>query len=33
MQKSLTFKNANISFSDTGKGTAVVLIHGFLENA
>ena len=33
MQKSLIFKNANISFSDTGKGTAVVLIHGFLENA
>lgn len=33
MQKSLTFKNANISFSDQGKGTAVVLIHGFLENA
>ena len=33
MQKSITFKNANISFSDVGKGTAVVLIHGFLENA
>lgn len=33
MQKSITFKNANISFSDIGKGTAVVLIHGFLENA
>ena len=33
MQKSLTFKNANISFSDQGIGTAVVLIHGFLENA
>ena len=32
MQKSLTFKNANISFSDQGKGNAVVLIHGFLEN-
>lgn len=32
MQKSITFKNANISFSDLGKGTAVVLIHGFLEN-
>lgn len=32
MQKSITFKNANISFSDVGKGTAVVLIHGFLEN-
>jgi len=33
MQKSLTFKNANISFSDTGKGPVAVLIHGFLENA
>ena len=33
MQKSLTFKNANISFSDQGTGTAVILIHGFLENA
>ena len=33
MQKSLTFKNANISFSDQGTGTTVVLIHGFLENA
>ena len=32
MQKSITFKNATISFSDVGKGTAVVLIHGFLEN-
>ena len=32
MQKSITFKNANISFSDVGKGSAVVLIHGFLEN-
>ncbi|MFT5673740.1 MAG: pimeloyl-ACP methyl ester carboxylesterase [Polaribacter sp.] len=32
MQKSLTFKNATISFSDQGTGTAVVLIHGFLEN-
>ncbi len=32
MQKSIFFKNANISFSDVGKGTAVVLIHGFLEN-
>ena len=33
MQKSITFKNANISFSDEGKGNAIVLIHGFLENA
>ena len=29
----LPFKNANISFSEIGKGTAVVLIHGFLENS
>ena len=33
MQKSITFKNANISFSDVGKGTVAVLIHGFLENS
>jgi pimeloyl-ACP methyl ester carboxylesterase len=33
MQESITFKNANISFSDEGKGNAVVLIHGFLENS
>ena len=33
MQKSITFKNANLSFSDEGKGTAIVLIHGFLENS
>ena len=33
MQKSILFKNAKISFSDEGKGTAIVLIHGFLENA
>jgi pimeloyl-ACP methyl ester carboxylesterase len=32
MQKSITFKNAKISFFDQGKGSAVVLIHGFLEN-
>ena len=33
MQKSIVFKNAKIYFSEQGKGTAVVLIHGFLENA
>ena len=33
MRKSITFKNATISFSDCGKGTAIVLIHGFLENS
>ena len=32
MQKSISFKKASISFSDIGKGTAVVLLHGFLEN-
>jgi pimeloyl-ACP methyl ester carboxylesterase len=32
MQKSITFKNANISFSEEGKGITVVLLHGFLEN-
>lgn len=29
----LTYKNINISYTDTGKGTAVVLLHGFLENS
>ena len=28
----ITFKNTQISYTDTGKGTAVVLLHGFLEN-
>jgi pimeloyl-ACP methyl ester carboxylesterase len=30
--KLIQFKNTQISYSDTGKGTAVVLLHGFLEN-
>lgn len=30
--KNITFKNTKISFTDTGKGTTVVLLHGFLEN-
>lgn len=30
--KKLLYKNTQISYSDTGKGTAVVLLHGFLEN-
>lgn len=30
--KQIQFKNTNISYSDTGKGTAIVLLHGFLEN-
>lgn len=29
----LEYKNANIFFTDVGKGTAIVLIHGFLENS
>ena len=29
----LEYKNAKISYSDQGKGTTVVLIHGFLENS
>jgi pimeloyl-ACP methyl ester carboxylesterase len=32
MQKTLSFKNSRLSFSDTGKGSVVVLLHGFLEN-
>ena len=28
----LEYKNADIFYTDEGKGTAVVLIHGFLEN-
>jgi len=30
--KQLIYKNTKISFTDQGKGTAVVLLHGFLEN-
>jgi pimeloyl-ACP methyl ester carboxylesterase len=30
--KQILYKNTAISFSDIGKGTAVVLLHGFLEN-
>ncbi len=30
--KTLFYKNTKISYSDTGKGTAIVLLHGFLEN-
>ena len=30
--KTLIFKNTTISYSDYGKGTAVVLLHGYLEN-
>jgi pimeloyl-ACP methyl ester carboxylesterase len=28
----IIYKNTKISFTDNGKGTAVVLLHGFLEN-
>ena len=30
--KQILHKNTTISYSDTGKGTAIVLLHGFLEN-
>ena len=30
--KQILFKNSKISYSDIGKGTAIVLLHGFLEN-
>jgi pimeloyl-ACP methyl ester carboxylesterase len=30
--ETLLYKNTQISYSDSGKGTAVVLLHGFLEN-
>lgn len=30
--KSLLYKNIKISYNDQGKGTVIVLLHGFLEN-
>ncbi|MES2863552.1 MAG: alpha/beta hydrolase [Bacteroidota bacterium] len=33
MYKHTHFKNTKISYTDAGKGTAVVLLHGFLENS
>ena len=30
--KQIQFKNTNISYTDSGKGTAIALLHGFLEN-
>ena len=30
--KTTIFKNTKISYNEQGKGTAVVLLHGFLEN-
>jgi pimeloyl-ACP methyl ester carboxylesterase len=32
MEKWMLFKNTKISYSDSGKGAVVVLLHGFLEN-
>lgn len=32
MTKKSIYKNTTISYSETGKGTTVVLLHGFLEN-
>ncbi len=32
MRSIIHFKNTQISFTDQGKGTAIVLLHGFLEN-
>ena len=31
--KSFNYKNTNITYNDSGKGNAVFLLHGFLENA
>jgi len=31
--KQIIYKNTKISFSDSGKGTALVFLHGFLENS
>ena len=33
MTQKLKYKNIQISFSDVGKGSVVVLLHGFLENS
>ncbi|WP_333877816.1 alpha/beta fold hydrolase [Flavobacterium sp.] len=32
MTKHIIYKNTKIAYTDQGKGTAVVLLHGFLEN-
>ena len=32
MSKTIHFKNTTISYTDQGKGTAIVFLHGFLEN-
>ncbi|WP_374118003.1 alpha/beta fold hydrolase, partial [uncultured Flavobacterium sp.] len=31
--KQIIYKNTTISYTDSGKGTAIVLLHGFLENS
>ncbi|KGO94437.1 alpha/beta fold hydrolase [Flavobacterium enshiense] len=33
MSKFIIHKNTKIAYSESGKGTAIVLLHGFLENA
>ena len=33
MTQKLQYKNIHVSFSDVGKGSVVVLLHGFLENS
>ena len=33
MSNYVKFKNANIHFTDVGKGNTIVLLHGFLENS
>ena len=30
--KNILYKNTKISFTDSGEGNAIVLLHGFLEN-
>jgi pimeloyl-ACP methyl ester carboxylesterase len=32
LSKTIHFKNTKISYTDEGKGTAIVFLHGFLEN-
>ena len=32
VEKSLVFKNIQVSYTEEGKGTAIVLLHGFLED-
>ncbi|MBC7641144.1 MAG: alpha/beta fold hydrolase, partial [Flavobacterium sp.] len=31
--KTITYKNTKISFSDSGTGKAIILLHGYLENS